>query len=92
MAANDTYEEYDTFIKDMYGSESELKYNRLLCEALLMSEEDMADEALAKFSECIECYFEKYNRVAVEPILYKLVLLIRLAAVKLSSEEGDSNL
>jgi hypothetical protein len=41
-----------------------LDYNRLLCEAMLMSQTDMADDALSKFSEAVEFYFEKYGKLS----------------------------
>jgi hypothetical protein len=32
-----------------------------LCEAMLMSETEMPDDALAKFSECVEWHYQKYG-------------------------------
>lgn len=57
-----------------------------------MGESDMTDEALVKFSSCVDIYYEKYESVPQEPLLYKIMLLIRLAILKQAEgeEEGDA--
>lgn len=40
-----------------------MTYNKTLCEALLMSESDMADESLSKFSSCVDLYYDKYESI-----------------------------
>lgn len=54
-------------------------YNKSLCEALLMAENDMHDDALSKYTSCIELYDLKNGAVPLEPLLYKICLLVRLA-------------
>lgn len=76
----DTYEEYDNYLKDVFGKESDIQYNKTLCEALLMSESDMPDEALLKFTSCIDLYYDQCGKVAAEPLLYKVLQLIRIAS------------
>lgn len=78
----------------MFGRESDVAYNKTLCEALLMGESDMTDEALLKFSACVDLYYEKYEAVPQEPLLYKIMLLIRLAILKQAEgeEEGEAGL
>lgn len=44
----------------MFGRESDVLYNKTLCEALLMGESDMTDDSLIKFSSCVDIYYEKY--------------------------------
>ena len=39
LQSMDTYELYENYLKDMYGKDSDLHYNKLLCEGLLMTEE-----------------------------------------------------
>jgi hypothetical protein len=41
----------------VYGRESDVVYNKCLCEALLMAESDMQDEALLKYSSCVDLHF-----------------------------------
>jgi hypothetical protein len=59
-----------------------MTYNKTLCEALLMSESDMADESLSKFSSCVDLYYDKYETIPQEPLLYKIMILIKLAIIK----------
>jgi hypothetical protein len=47
----------------MFGRESDVTYNKTLCEALLMGESDMTDDSLIKFSSCVDIYYEKYEVV-----------------------------
>ena len=44
-----------------------------------MAENDMQDEALVKYSTCVDIYYEKYSSIPPEPLLYKIILLTRLA-------------
>lgn len=81
----DTYEEYEAYIKDVFGRESDVLYNKSLCEALLMAENDMQDEAINKYNSCIEIYHQKHGEIPIEPLLYKVCLLAKLA-VENSSE------
>lgn len=89
MKCLDTYEEYESYIKDMFGRESDVAYNKTLCEALLMGESDMTDESLIKFSSCVDIYYEKYEAVPPEPLLYKVMLLIKLAIIKDSDSTAE---
>lgn len=47
-----------------------------------------------KFSACVDLYYEKYETVPQEPLLYKIMLLIRLAILKQAEgeEEGEAGL
>ena len=74
----DTYEEYETFIKDNFGRDSDVLYNKSLCEGLLMAESQMSEEALTKYGTCLDLYYQKNGTIPVEPLLYKIVLLVRL--------------
>ena len=47
----------------------------------------MVDEAILRLGECLEVYFKMWGRVPVEPILYRLVLLVRMAVVRGEMEE-----
>lgn len=47
-----------------------------------MADNDMQDDALSKFSSCIDLYFQKHDTIPAEPILYKIALLIKLAVQK----------
>ena len=38
----------------MFGTDSDIQYNHMISEALLLSEENMMDEALNKLTESIE--------------------------------------
>lgn len=42
----------------------------------------MQDEALVKYSNCVDVYYEKYGIIPSEPLLYKVILLVKLAIVK----------
>lgn len=75
----DSYEEYETFIKDVFGRESDVQYNKLLCEGLLMADNEMLEEALAKYNACMHLYQHAHHKLPVEPILYKVCLLVRTA-------------
>ena len=44
-------------MKDFFGRESDVTYNKGLCEALLMAESDLEDEALKKYSACVDVYY-----------------------------------
>ena len=66
-------------------------YNKGLCEALLMAESDLEDDALKKLGSCVDVYFEKYTVVPTEPVLYKLALLIRIAIMKGEEREMVEN-
>ena len=54
-----------------------------------MGESDMTDEALMKFSTCVDIYYEKYENVPAEPLLYKIMLLIKLAILKQGEDEDN---
>ena len=51
------------FIKDVYGRESDVLYNKNLCEGLLMTENDMVNESLAKFGTCVDLFYEKHGTI-----------------------------
>lgn len=71
----------------MFGRDSDVAYNKTLTEALLMAESDMPDDALLKFSSCIDLYYAANHSLPQEPLLYKAMLLIRLA-IKGEGEES----
>jgi hypothetical protein len=47
-----------------------------------MGESDMTDDSLIKFSSCVDIYYEKYEVVPPEPLLYKIMLPIKPAILK----------
>lgn len=79
MQCLDTYDEYECFVKDVFGRDSDVLYNKTLCEGLLMSESDMQEDALTKYTTCVDLYYQKNGSIPAEPLLYKIVLLVRLA-------------
>mgnify|MGYP000947106143 CR=1 FL=1 len=38
----------------------------------------MSEEALTKYGTCLDLYYQKNGTIPVEPLLYKIVLLVRL--------------
>lgn len=44
-----------------------------------MAENDMQEEALAKYGTCVDIYYEKHGSIPTEPLLYKVVLLSKMA-------------
>jgi tetratricopeptide (TPR) repeat protein len=79
FACLDTYEEYEAYIKDLFGRDSDVLYNKTLCEGLLMADNDLHEDALAKYGACLDIYYQKHGSVPPEPLLYKLALLVRLS-------------
>lgn len=53
MDCLDTYEEYEQYIKDMFGREGDITYNKSLCEGLLMMESGMEGDAIEKMDLCV---------------------------------------
>lgn len=53
-----------------------------------MAENDMQDEALNKYTGCLDLYIEKHGCIPPEPLLYKIALLVKLA---LGRENGESS-
>jgi hypothetical protein len=56
-----------------------------------MAESDMQDEALVKYSSCVDIHYEKYGSIPPEPLLYKIVLLMKLAIVKNHDDSDESD-
>ena len=63
MQCLDSYEEYEAFIKDVFGRDSDVVYNKTLCEGLLMGESDLQEEALNKYSACVDSYYQKNGSI-----------------------------
>ena len=51
-----------------------------------MAENDMQDEALTKYSGCIDLYSQKHGSIPAEPLLDKVALLVKLALGRGSGE------
>jgi hypothetical protein len=50
-----------------------------MCEGILMLDNEMIEESLEKFVLCVENYYRLLKGVAVEPILFRILGMIRLA-------------
>jgi|JI10StandDraft_1071094.scaffolds.fasta_scaffold3229805_1 hypothetical protein len=75
-------------MKDVFGKDSDIQYNKWLCEGLLMADNDMLDEALLKYNNCIQLYQETHGQLPIEPILYKVCLLVRAAVHNAKQEHS----
>ena len=66
-----------------------MTYNKTLCEALLMSENDLHDDALSRYGTCIDLYYQRHGTIPVEPLLYKIVLLTKIALQSLDKDDNN---
>ena len=82
MDCLEVYELYENHIRDYLGEEMEqdvnLMYNKVLCEGILMIENSMIEESLDKFLICIDNYFAIEKGVPVEPVLFRILGLIKI--------------
>lgn len=45
-----------------------------------MSENDLYDDSLSRYSACIDIHYNKHQgTIPIEPLLYKIVVLVKLA-------------
>lgn len=79
----ETYELYENYLKDYLGKEPEadiaLSYNKVLCEGLLMLDNEMVEDSLEKFNTAIDNYYRFTRAIPAEPILFRVIALMRLA-------------
>lgn len=80
MRSLDTYEEYESYMKNVFGKETnELVYNRVICEAFLLNKTELYKECLEKLDLSIEEYQKYHKCIPVEPLLYKICTNLKLS-------------
>lgn len=52
-----------------------------------MAENDLHDDALSRYGNCVDYYFSRHGNIPIEPILYKIVLLVKLAIQEMEKEQ-----
>lgn len=66
-----------------------MKFSKVICEILMLVESDELEEALLKCNEAINIHVDKYGCDNIQPMLYKIAILIRMAIVSILNGEDQ---